>query len=111
MSKPVASRVMDAGPWSQRRETSRKRVLSARAANSAAESSSAGADFGLRRLGKVFFNQRDYDTPTLFVGLEGFCPALQRDLIEAGFAYREHDSVCHLFKREYDQGCGLVGVI
>lgn len=85
MSKPVVSLVMDAGPSSQRRETSRKRVSSANAANSGAEPRNPGTAFGLRCLGKVLLDQLYDHTPALLVRFECLCPTSQWDLIEAGF--------------------------
>ena len=62
------SLVMDIGPASQRRETSRNRVLSPRAANSGAELFDSAAAFDLRCAGKVFLDQFHHHAPTLLVG-------------------------------------------
>src|SRR5437660_1118423 len=83
---PAVSRVMDIGPASQRRATSRSRVLSPRAANSGAELFGSTAALDLRCAGKVFLDQFHYHAPTLLIGRERLGPARQRDLIEAGLS-------------------------
>jgi hypothetical protein len=55
--EPEVSPAIDIGPCSRRRETSRKRISSSKAAKSRAERIGASTDFELRRGDKVFLDQ------------------------------------------------------
>ena len=102
---------MDAGPFLQRRETNCRRVSSPRAANRRAGLSNCGTGFGLRSLGKVFFDQLHDHTPTLLVGGERLRPTFQWDSIKAGFGNGEPDAVCRFFNCKENERGRFVRVI
>src|SRR5690242_2540500 len=108
---PAVSLLMDAEPSSQRRTTKRKRTVSPKAAKSGTEWSNSVPSIRLRCLRKVFLDERDDNTPPSLVGREGLCPALEGDLVEAGFGDGKHDAVGHFFQDEFDERRGLLGVI
>src|SRR5436190_44728 len=102
MSKPAASRAMDSGPSSQRRDTSPSRVSSPNAAKMAAEAD-ASAALTLRGLGKVLLDQRHHHRPAAFVRRERLRPARERNAIEAGLGDGEQHAIRRIFEREDDQ--------
>src|SRR5439155_25178564 len=65
--EPAVSLAMDIGPSSQRRETSRKRVFSPRAANRDAELFGSTVARELGRVDKVLLDQLHDHAPTLLV--------------------------------------------
>src|SRR5262245_45313451 len=98
---------MDNGPWSQRRETSHKRVLSP----NAAKTGTGEAEVLLRVLRKVLLDQRHHHCPSAFVVLECLSAALQRNLVKAGFCHRQLDAVLHILQLENNKRSRLQGVI
>src|SRR5579864_9215368 len=102
-AKPTASVVMDIGPESHSRETSRKRVGSPRAANTGAEPFGTAAALELLRMNNVLFEQLHHHAPTLLVSRECFGPAGQRDVIEAGLRDGQSDAVRHFLESKDNQ--------
>src|SRR5580765_1863263 len=102
---------MDIGPSSQRRETSRKRVLSPRAAKRGAEPCEFALALDLRLLDKVFLDYLYHDGPTTLVCRECLCPARKRDLIEPGLGDGQHDAVRHLLQSKLNERRWLGGII
>src|ERR1700733_12432523 len=90
--EPSASRVMDIGPPSHRRETRSRRVSSPRAAKSRA------SPFDLWRTGKtvlceISLDQFDHHSPASVVRGERLRPALKRYLIEARLRDSQQDTL------------------
>src|SRR5215472_16813265 len=102
---------MDMGPPPQRRETSRKRVSSPSAANSGAEPIDLAWAPELCRLSKILLDHSHHHAPASLVRRERLCPALERDLIEAGLRDGQHDAVHHVLQREHDERGRLGRVI
>src|SRR5260370_4394441 len=102
---------MDIGPPSQRRETSRKRVLSPRAAKTGAEPFGRAKALELLRMDKVLLDQVHYHAPTLLVRRERLRPARQRDSIEAGLGNGQHDSIRHFLQSKDDERRRLGGIV
>src|SRR6266851_1730542 len=102
---------MDIGPSSLRRETSRKRVLSPRAAKRGAEFFGSTMALELRRVDKVLLEHLHYHGPTLFVCRESLRPARERDSIEAGLGDGQHDAVRHFLQSKDDECRWLDGIV
>src|SRR5436309_2506587 len=94
---------MDIGPSSQRRETSRRRVWSPRAAKMGAEPFGSTMALELLCMDEVLLDQLHYHAPTVLVCLERLCPARERDLIEAGLGDGKHDPARHLLQSKDDE--------
>jgi len=110
-SEPAVSLAMDAGPPSQSRPTSRKRVSSPSAAKMGADSLGLSPfAAALRGLFKVLLDQLDDHCPALFVCRERRRTAREGDSIEARFGDREHDAVRDLLQVEDDECGRLRGV-
>src|SRR5215510_11722082 len=110
MLKPAASPVMDVGPSSHRRETSRRRVSSPKAAKIGAEPANLAFVFDLV-LGKIFLDQLNYNSPALLVVLECLGAARQRNLIEARFYDGQQNTAGRFLEGELDQRGRLTGVV
>ena len=49
--------------------------------------------FGSLGMAQILLDQLNLHAPTAFIRSEGFCAALERDAIEAGFADRQPDAI------------------
>src|SRR5512147_125369 len=108
---PAVKCVMDIGPSSESRATSRKRISSPSAAKIIAESFGCAELLWLSFLCKVRLDQFHDHAPTLFVGSKRLDTTFQRNPIESTFRHLQHDALRDLLKRKLDQRGRFLGVV
>src|SRR5256885_1550226 len=103
--------MMDIGPCPQRRDTSRNRVSSPNAANTAAGIFGKAIAEALWIFRKVFLDQFYHQRPAAFVCGESFGATREGNLVKASFGDGELDSVGYFFQREDHKRCRLGGIV